>query len=47
MHNHLRAFWIKYYFNVDIFIVLLSYYAIRVFLVKKISCPIATHGHTT
>ena len=27
------------------FTVLLSYRAIRVFLVQKFSCPVATHGH--
>ena len=27
------------------FTVLLSYRAIHMFLVKKFSCPIATHGH--
>jgi hypothetical protein len=29
------------------FTVLLSYRAIRVFLVQKFSCPVATHGHAT
>jgi len=29
------------------FIVLLSYHAISMFLVKKFSCPVATHGYTT
>jgi hypothetical protein len=27
------------------FTVLLSYHAIRVFLVQMFSCPVATHGH--
>jgi hypothetical protein len=39
------AFWIKtLVFN---FIVLLSYRAIRIFLLQKFSCPVATHGHAT
>ena len=28
-------------------VLLLSYHAIRVFLVQKFSCPVATHGHAT
>jgi hypothetical protein len=40
------AFWIKYHFNIGIwFTILLSYRAIRVFLVQKFSYPVATHGH--
>jgi hypothetical protein len=37
--------WIKCYFNV--FTVLLFYRVIRVFLVQKFYCPVATHGHAT